>query len=58
VQKYCIDAVSPDKKDELVDCLVKHKEAEEKEEFDPRCAKVLVSRLRVRAKGELVCILP
>ena len=52
IQKYCLDTVAPDKKDMLMGCLVKHKD--EEDDFDPRCARVLVSRLRVRAKGERV----
>ena len=55
VQKYCRDETGyPDR---LFACLVKQKEDHEREgsEFDERCSRVLVQRLRVRALG--VCVM-
>ena len=55
MQKFCMDeAAHPDR---LFACLVKQKEEHERDgsEFDDRCSRVIVERLRVHALGLLIC---
>jgi len=45
--------------DRVFACLVRQKEEQEKDgtEFDERCSRVIVQRLRIRARGLSLCCL-